>query len=475
MKRFEDELSGRFSEATSTEGVDQEALWRNIDATLPQEPPKAGWWPWLGYLSLGAAFLLLGTGLLWQGQTMPKVSEKPLAKQIKDTPSPNGQDELLQKRELTIDAGQQELPAAEDAKSQSPQELRLSASKQVGERKRTDQMDTSSSNATSQDFGTVRTSKLIKTDVGIMEDGNTAASESAHSKDEALSPERETAAFSEVVAPIQLANSASPETSRTTFSLSEVSSLPILPLLLTTKKPTPRSVSIPSPRLRPVSGSRFQLGVYVGTNLLLRKYASEAGGEALATNLNASRGNAIGQSVALELNYRLTNQLRLTSGIEYARTHNTFRYVEDRDTMVPRADFPGQTVRAIARRSVAQNNFQTSISIPLLLDISKSFGDFDLGVGIGVRYHILLSQSGKLLNQAGRIVSFDDATNTSLPTAERFLSYQVRPTINYRIRDELRLVLRTELQYQPYGTSALFSTQHNGVLVGGSLGLSWGL
>ncbi|WP_020569917.1 porin family protein [Neolewinella persica] len=223
--------------------------------------------------------------------------------------------------------------------------------------------------------------------------------------------------------------------------------------------------------IRQLRRPRAELGVFVGTNMLRHRYPSAAADD-LADVLNASRGEALGQSAALEVGYRLKPGLKLYSGVELLKTHTTFRYTQQRDTVMMRN---GREIDAVAIRRVQHNNRQTLLSVPLMLEKTFASGRWEAGLSAGISFNYLTQQTGRSLNALQQIVTYSNGGGVNLPAPDFYLSYQIRPSINYRLNSQVRIQARADLRWQRYGQSALYELSANSMLYGGSIGVVFGL
>lgn len=216
---------------------------------------------------------------------------------------------------------------------------------------------------------------------------------------------------------------------------------------------------------------RTALGVFVGSNMLRHKYPSTSTDD-LADVLNGTRGEALGQSAAMEFGYRLRPGLKVYTGLELMKTHTTFRYTQQWDTVTMRN---GQQVDAIATRRVKHNNRQTLLSVPLMLEKTFAAGRWEAGLAAGVSFNYLAQQTGRSLNALQQVVTYSNGDETNLPVPNFYLSYQLRPSINYRLSNRMSIQARVDLRWQRYGKSALYDLPVNSMLYGGSFGVVFGL
>lgn len=234
--------------------------------------------------------------------------------------------------------------------------------------------------------------------------------------------------------------------------------------------PLPDASTTATP-FRTTSRQRLSAGVHLGSNILLRKYATS--GDDTGAQLNRSTGQMVGQTGAIDLRYRLTDYLTVGTGIDYHRTGNTFQHVSEWDTLIPHPTPPNTgLINAVARRSVAHNNREELLSIPLLVSYERQFGDFTAGLGAGVGLNWQTRASGRTLNTNGRIVNYDAPLQRNF-----FLSWQVQPRLSWQPNAEKPWAVQLRLDAARFTLqqSAITGTQQRGWLFGAALGVRYRL
>jgi len=222
-------------------------------------------------------------------------------------------------------------------------------------------------------------------------------------------------------------------------------------------------------------GSRLSLGLHAGTNLLARQYANN--GEELGEKLNTAVSSAAGTSFGLDLTYRITDKLSVTTGLAYHRTLNPFDHATVTDTMITHPSaFNSGLINAIARRRTTHNHRLSFLTVPLLVNRTWTFGNFDLGVGVGLGLNLKQSATGKTLDANGLVVAYNNASGTA-DVPDFFLSYRLRPMLSWQPKpgSKLRFEFTGNLSYQSFGVSPLSGVKQNGLLFGGNIGLRYGL
>lgn len=481
MKFFEDGLRKRFDGASAKEGVDADALWEAIEGNLPEEgdavaKPVSWWrWPVVGLLLIGIA-----TAWYFMATAEDQVSEKSklqatiIKEEMADLDKERVQLTVPQVKQTLVQDDPQVLEAKEKQRTLLPTLQVLTSEESSRKRAISNQKDARQHQLVVQSApGSESELSLESTPgrervVGGLDEIDKGDHNALLHKEKTTREDARKALGGDVVKKM--------EGARSILGIQKLS-LAAIPLLTVPKRQFERSVVMRNgPRSLAFGNKdpRFSLGVYAGANLLLRTYESSSTDD-LGAALNRSAGSALGQAGSVELRYRLTERLSLISGFAVDRHHSTFSFVSERDTLLPREGFPGQTINGIATRTVDHNNFETTISAPLLLEYFRPFGDFELGFAGGVAWNKVIRQSGKLLNNDNRIVSYGEGAEVALPTSATYLSYQLRPSLSYALSDKLFLQLRTELRYQNYGVSPLFGAKHQALRVGASLGVRIGL
>jgi len=227
------------------------------------------------------------------------------------------------------------------------------------------------------------------------------------------------------------------------------------------------------PIFKSLLGARLSLGLHTGINLHTRRYA--AGGEGPGAALNTAVSPATGTSFGLDLAYRITNRLSVSTGLEYHRTLNRFDHITTTDTLVAHpSEFNGGFVDAVATRRTTHNHRLHFLTVPLLVNHTWSFGDFDLGVGAGLGFNFRQSATGKTLDANNSVVAYDVASGDA-DVQDFFLSYRLRPVLAWQPRPggKLRFEFTGNLSYQFYGVSPLSGVKQRGFLLGGTTGLRY--
>jgi hypothetical protein len=191
----------------------------------------------------------------------------------------------------------------------------------------------------------------------------------------------------------------------------------------------------------------------------------------LGNALNNAGSMAPGQSLSLQVQWKLATQVYLTTGLEFLLTQTRFDYITQWDTLaVVRGYETFGEIDAIATRMVRQYNEQSIFTLPLLIGTARNFGALKLGLDAGLGLNYIYQQKGKTLNEEWVIVAYDSKNNNILPNADFYLSYQIEPYLTYSLTERFGLRLKPTLRYQQYGTSHLYEQKTSSFLWGLSAG-----
>jgi hypothetical protein len=488
MTFFENILKKRLGDATSTKGVAPDDLWAAIEQELPPEeevaPPVR--WGKIGWVLLGLLLALaisLSVALREEVVEMPTTlatespSEGPL------TPAGNAQAQLLESDDDTegTSSNEEELViVSEDV----PQELRdeVSASDQTAPSTHVSEADThrGAENTSAEEQAAI--SPVLPNDQFEAEKKEVLTQQIALDSDLINDiPEGSPLAMEDDV--MELVKVAETTTTRPAKAESGVEARKTVAVGALEREPQVIAPIMENNELaglenfkaitpvKQLRRPRTALGVFVGSNMLRHKYPSTSTDD-LADVLNGTRGEALGQSAALEFGYRLRPGLKVYTGLELLKTHTTFRYTQQWDTVTMRN---GQEVDAIATRRVQHNNRQTLLSVPLMLEKTFAAGRWEAGLATGLSFNYLAQQTGRSLNALRQVVAYSNEDETNLPAPNFYLSYQLRPSVNYRLSNRMSIQARVDLRWQRYGKSALYELPVNSMLYGGSFGVVFGL
>jgi hypothetical protein len=113
----------------------------------------------------------------------------------------------------------------------------------------------------------------------------------------------------------------------------------------------------------------------------------------LLDNANKSE---IGHMASVEIGWKLSEKLKLTSGVEFINAQTQFDLVQTWDTLIYLNNIPGaELINAEAERTVKHHNTQKYVIIPLLIWFSNQSKKISVGINAGLGINYLVSQKGK--------------------------------------------------------------------------------
>lgn len=499
MKLFEDYIRRYFREATSTEEVDVDDLWADIEAGLPPENEEepVGGSPFRGVvLSLLLGGLVVAGLLLWP---FGDQQERVLTESGEEESISTGREFSLPAEAITLEAGSSEdepVTTEMELVKDGPKPSTSAASfgkrppAPAGPAKKTAPLSIEAKATTNAPAGatTGRTKEQRKkmadrTTVTPSRTAERIAAETSRLPTDDLLNNPLNPSSEERKATSSLSGTTPPGPEKEAEASSVLSALALLPSLTIDEplsideKPLalpPVTFYPPSPEtFRKTGTAKLEFRVSAGSSQMFRKYLAPSEGY-VANALNAAVGNTFGQSVSLELSYRLSSKFRLNTGLEYWRTHNTFRYTIERDTVTAHPSFPYRTTAARSIRRIAHNNYQQFLSLPVLLEYRRTFGRYAAGLGAGIGLNYQLGASGRTLASADEVVSYNSSSGD---TPDFFLSYRLRPSLMYSPKPNSRtkLLLQANVQYYRFGESSVTGLRQRAILLGGSVGLTFRL
>ncbi len=218
---------------------------------------------------------------------------------------------------------------------------------------------------------------------------------------------------------------------------------------------------------------KISIGLFSGTHLLYSNYRStNSGNQEREQLLNSGFKSQLGYSVSAEIIFNLTDKIKITSGIEYVYSINQFNYSTAWDTTFQSPQNPNIIVNRMFKRNVIHHNRHSIFSIPILLGTDIRNGRLALGINLGVGLNFTLSQKGKSLGDDLEVLEFPNAENSLSPIPEFFFSYHLCPYLNYQLSRNLKFQLRSNFKYQNYGTSDFYKEMgYSSILTGLQAGI----
>lgn len=200
--------------------------------------------------------------------------------------------------------------------------------------------------------------------------------------------------------------------------------------------------------------SKCQLGVFTGVSLTNLSFSgADLENMAYENQLNKAYSSSFGETVAIHFNWVLkTIPLVIASGIEYNKLESRFQYQGETDSSY--ININEILVDGIARRNVVHYNKIKLISLPIQVGSYIRLNRFTLGVNVGGKLNLLLSENGKTLDSFGKVNSYDaNNSERTLPTI--FVSAHINPNLAYQINKKWQVQLSPQINYLFSGKSNL--------------------
>ena len=220
---------------------------------------------------------------------------------------------------------------------------------------------------------------------------------------------------------------------------------------------------------------KFSLGIFTGVHTLKNKFATKLTSEKERRDfLNQGFQNELGHSFAIEASVHFNQNIFITSGLEYLRSKSEFNFARTWDTIIVNPNSPvGILTDASATRTVRHHNKMEYFSIPILLGFKKSYKQIEIGVSTGVGLNFTKNQTGKSLNFNDQVTFYPVSDNDLLPVSTFFMSYHLRPYLNYALDEKISFQLRTDFRYQNFGESDFYQLKYSSIFWGLSGGVQY--
>lgn len=495
MDFFEKNLNERFKDASSHEGVDANDLWSQIESEVSEKPSKPflfSFWKNKYFLSL-AVLLLIGA-FAWYQLSDNSISTN--TKKITSKKQIQNHSETIEKK---VNNSEKINPVMEENSILQSENNSHTATNTQKPTIKNDNTNISN-NAFTKNLNNenvsvtnkIKSSKTILksnelTNHSAIENSNINSSNTITNLEAKKTPLKKHTLNQNNLSTKQADNSLTeqPTASETSKSSSTLylEKLPPSPMIsekiiqeITSEQETENINDVIFPIGEPTA-SRFRVGVFAGVHTIKNIFSTNlAADEVRRDLLNNGFQYELGQTYSLELGYRLYNNIYFKSGIEYLQSKSEFNLVQAWDTTIVNPNSPvGQLTDGKAKRTVLHHNKMKYLSIPLMIAVQKSIGnrDLEMGVGVGVGLNFTSKQSGKSINSNNFIALYPSNENDALPVHNFFLSYQLKPYLNYRIRKNTFIQLRADIRYQSFGDSDFYGLKYSSILMGGGLGIEY--
>lgn len=453
MHYVEEEYKKRFKEGQSTEGVDSDQLWANIESALPpEEKPKRKAWLWLSLVLFLVFGILTGAYYFYFNDKKDINTNKEVAVILRDEAINNTN--TVNTAAATVHEQVHTNPSLDTAGHTAETIISLAGDDLVLPPPTTEDIVVFEEKENSNPTTVPDKNKLIP--AGNNTITNTVAPANKH-KEETL--------------PITLVK-ATPGISakeRTRPAVVAKFATPINSLAL-----PPRTVVLPAIVLpAPVVGSAKVLPVSLEffTGISFWEERSTGDDSPFAQQLDEVHKSEAGLTTALEVRLPVSSSIDLISGFHYTYSRTVFEYTRSWDTMIYRNNIPGaDLINAVGLREVKHHNSMQTLTIPLLAGWSSQGPKLQMGINAGVGLNLILETAGRSLNASGEVFTYSAA---SAPYPDVYLSYHLQPHLSYPLGQQFRLHFRPGISYQALGESEAYGLKRSALRTDWSVGVSW--
>ncbi len=479
MDDFLNKLKARTEhlELSDHKGVDEDALWANIEGKIAgkeETKKKRGFLFFLSFL-LMAIFFIGGIGIYFN-----KNIEAPIQKENRNLTEQNSIVETQDRNSIL------NTPTTDKTRQSETQD------KDILIKKTTEESITKSSpnqlpaNHTSKiQDKTAAETNIISTKKPIAKSGFASSSELIKSTDKVIADDPSLNKSNKIVEIKRPSNNSviekqpikTIEKNGSTLIRNMVNtrkSIVLLPSMIQTIEAHDPIESLDAPKIyRQKKGMKVSLGLYSGIHFLHSNFKNNTSESQERTQLlNAGFKPQLGYSLSAEVILKLTKKLRVTTGIEYIYSIEQFNYENSWDTTFQSQQNSNITINRLSERKVIHHNRHALLSVPILLGGEIQKGRFGLGVNLGIGLNFIQSQKGKSLSNNLEIIEFPSADNNLSLRPNFFLSYNFSPYLNYQLDKHLKFQIRSNFKYQNYkGADFYQEMKFSSILTGMQVGL----
>lgn len=241
-----------------------------------------------------------------------------------------------------------------------------------------------------------------------------------------------------------------------------------------TKKKRSNQPIIPSIQLPEVMLKNWELDFSVNNNFWMSSYSGNTETTTFRQLLGESHKSKSSIGFSLHASMITRKNIRFGVGVEWQEYLETFNFYSETDSSVLRPNYQDE-IPVIARRTVLHHNRLQFLSVPLEVGYQLNMGKLTLGAQAGLGLNYLLLQKGRSFNSEEEIVFFGGDESINIVDRKLFLSYQLRPFVDYAIGKRTSLRFHSSLRYQSLGESSLFENSYKGLSVGFGLGVVFDL
>ncbi len=507
MEWFEKEYKKRFEDESTLDGVESGALWDQISQSIPQEKlaKRPPYWKWT---LLMMAFAGIITSLIL-------IKEKPIENdnQLAQSEAPhlskvevedNGEKDMTEVESLIakdqienienkvqdntiIEANNEsEVLGSNEVSSKKVETILSNDKKSIRNEKNTDLNLSSNQNIQNHSKHNNTNTELLssgsensideknlKIDNGQIGEWNNVRKAEENNGQTDLLP-AETLGEGKELGKTLLSSTTKLLESETRPNL-EIYELSILKSYVQSKSQSIESPSVTKFKKPIIEINRknpWAINIYGGANFFNLKYKDDTNSEDFAVEANGSLGPLqIGNSFGISLEYQLSHNWSISSGLEYNNYENKLSTIWTLDTMV--LDDLQILRDAIKTRSVNHHNKLSTLSIPVSFTYDHNISTkWSLGASVGASYSIVRSQRGRFLNRDKIITDYDDDNNSQFTN---FLSYRVNPYLRYNVSNHFSLNFNAGFSYQNHDKGQSLDLTRSSMLYNFGVGLRYKL
>lgn len=471
MKFFEKNIKDRFKNASSLEGIDADDIWNNIESSIETESPKRRFIFFRnGYLLLLLSLFLIGGVVVWNQSSDESLSNSIIKKsnsttQFQNTDSENIEKENIEKENIdsknVSNVKNKDSVKANDEPNSTIIQNKNSRNITSSISSKNKSKDQSLSTIVNQKFliSSEKNNNLLpyhNKKYNSYKDGLVRN----EIQDESNSIQNEDLKIKQLF-----------DGQKTDFTKIES-----IDLLLLNKKEDQLALNdlIVLSKSKHIK-SKFSLGIFTGIHTMKNNFSSIIPSDNERKNLlNQAFQLEPGYSFALEASFHFNKNISITSGLEYVKSKSEFNFNQTKDTIIVNPNsHVGSLTDAFAERTVRHHNKIEYLSVPILLSFQKSFGKIGMGMSTGVGLNFIKSQTGKSLNFSNQIAIYPTTENDLLPASKFFLSYHLRPYLNYALDEKISFQLRTDFRFQNFGESDFYQLKYSSTFWGLSAGVQY--
>lgn len=465
MKFFEKNIKDRFKNASSLDGVDPDDLWNDIESSIASESPQRKFVFFRKkYLLLLISIFIVAGFAIWNHLSDESNSTKEQIEFNEKTKNQKKEERERERNTATYDANQEKSNIIIEKKKIERQTLKQSEnlenlSASVLSKKVNDNPQKISTNK--NDFEK-SISKEDTPNLAKIENRNSNKTKISNNNSQDIS----TPIQKKVLEVDQLFDGQK-------INLTQIASLA---LLLQNKKNNQLSLDgIINSSKFDRKNSKFSFGIFTGIHTLKNNFTTNLVSEKNRRDiLNQGYHYELGYSFAIEANWYLNKNIFVTSGLEYLQSKSEFNFMRNWDTIIVNPNsHVGSLTDASAVRTVKHHNKMDYFSIPILLGLEKSYWKIKIGISAGIGLNFTKNQTGKSINANNQIATYPSNENSHLPVSTFFLSYHLRPHLNYDIDEKTSFQLRADFRLQNFGTSSFYNLNYSSIFSGLSGGVQF--